>query len=315
MTQEENIQQDTPQSNTNETSQYDSLEEAVFGEGSKDITSSAFTSGNEGNTEPAPQGQPAVSNQGNAQTQASNDDTRYQYWQSQADKYKNELEAMQQQVNQQQQPVLPPQGAPQQAQPDGNNAQAFPPPPGKPQKPRTYNREEAYNDPSSDSARYLDELEGWRDDMNEYNTLKSEYNTAVIEDKFNAMQAQRVEAAKRQQAAQQAAAQEHEIKTHLTGHYGMQENEAKDFMTKMSDPNSITIDNLVQLYRLQGSANTEKQNVATPSEAFTQTQNAQQVPSPMGVMPSGNTNVDGRSAEDKIMDTMIGNFNSKNPWK
>ena len=53
----------------------------------------------------------------------------------------------------------------------------------------------------------------------------------------------------------------------------------------------------------------------TPSDSFTQTKNAQQVPSPMGVMPSGNTNTDGRTFEDKIMDTMIGNFNSKNPWK
>jgi hypothetical protein len=44
-------------------------------------------------------------------------------------------------------------------------------------------------------------------------------------------------------------------------------------------------------------------------------QNAQQVPSPMGVMPSGQSNADGRSVEDKIMDTMVGNFNSKNPWK
>ena len=54
---------------------------------------------------------------------------------------------------------------------------------------------------------------------------------------------------------------------------------------------------------------------AKPSETFTQTKNAQQVPSPMGVMPSGNTDTDGRTFEDKIMDTMIGNFNSKNPWK
>ena len=54
---------------------------------------------------------------------------------------------------------------------------------------------------------------------------------------------------------------------------------------------------------------------AQPSDAFTQVKNAQQVPSPMGVMPSGNTDTAGRTFEDKIMDTMIGNFNSKNPWK
>jgi hypothetical protein len=54
---------------------------------------------------------------------------------------------------------------------------------------------------------------------------------------------------------------------------------------------------------------------AQPSDSFKQVQNAQQVPSPMGVMPSGQTNNDGRSLEDKIMDNLVGNFNSKNPWK
>ena len=311
MTQEDNIQQDTPQESTNE---FASLEEAVFGnESSSDNVSSAFTSGNEGNTEPAPQGQPEVSTEENTQEPVqtnTNDETRYQYWQSQADKYKNELATLKQQPQQ-------PQAQPQAPVEPEIKAETFPPPPNKPQRPRTFNREEAYNDPSSESAKYVDELEGWRDDMNEYNTLKSEYNTAVIEDKFNKMEQERVNNVKRAQAQQQQAQQVSEIKSKLVGHYGMQEGEANDFMQKMSDPNSITIDNLVQLYRLQGSGNTQQppQSAPVPSQTFTQTQNAQQVPSPMGVMPSGNTNVDGRSMEDKMMDTMIGNFNSKNPWK
>ena len=64
-----------------------------------------------------------------------------------------------------------------------------------------------------------------------------------------------------------------------------------------------------------GNVNQGQPKNTGPSQTFTQTQNAQQVPSPMGVMPSGNTNVDGRSVEDKMIDKMIGNFNSKNPWK
>ena len=64
---QDNIQTDTPQEGANE-QQYNSLEEAVFGgditEGSNDV-SSAFTNGNEGNTETAPAetGQPEVSNE------------------------------------------------------------------------------------------------------------------------------------------------------------------------------------------------------------------------------------------------------------
>ena len=153
--------------------------------------------------------------------------------------------------------------------------------------------------------------------MSEYNSLKQQYQTAVIEDKFNRMEQDRVNAAKRQQAAQKQAAQEAEIKSHVMGHYGMTESETTDFMSKMSDPNSITIDNLVQLYRLQNGGGAQQPAAQTqePSNAFQQTKNAQQVPSPMGVMPSGQPNADGRNFEDKIMDTMIGDFNSKNPWK
>ena len=308
---QDNIQVDTPQESSNEET-YTSLEEAVFGntEGSNDV-SSAFTSGNEGNTETAPveTGQPEVSNATeNIQTeQSDNDTTRYQYWQSQADKYKNELESIkQQQVPVQQQQIAEPEPT----------VEEFPAAPDRPQQPRTFNREEAYADPNSESARYLNELENWRDDMNEYNSLKSQYQTALIEDKFNKMENDRIEAAKRQEAAQMQAEQTANIKSHVMGHHGMNENEANDFMTKMSDPNSINIDNLVQLYRMQqGGAAPQNNAPAQPSASFQQTKNAQQVPSPMGVMPSGQSNADSRTMEDKIMDNLIGNFNSKNPWK
>ena len=160
----------------------------------------------------------------------------------------------------------------------------------------------------------MNELEGWRDDMSEYNTLKSQYQTAVLEDRFNQLERTRVEDAQRQQAAQQQAQQQAEVKKHVMGHYGMSESETQDFMTKMSDPSSVNIDNLVQLYRLQNGG-AQQQAPAQPSDNFTQTKNAQQVPSPMGVMPSGQNNTENKSFEDKIMDSLIGNFNSKNPWK
>ena len=280
MTQDNNIQQDTPQPSANE--EFTSLEEAVFGgEGSDSNVSGAFTSGEEGNANPAPQGQPGQENQ-NIPPQPNNDETRYQYWQSQSDKYKNELESLKQQVQQTQ--VQPQQAQPQEQVPaDTGGYDEFPPAPDKPQRPRTYSREEAYSDPSSESARYLDELEGWRDDMNEYNSLKSQYQTAVIEDKFNAMEQERINNIKRAEAQQKTAAQISEVKNHVMGHYGMNDNEANDFMQKMSNPNSITVDNLVQLYRMQNGGAAPQQNPAPaqPSEAFTQTKNSQQIPSPM----------------------------------
>ena len=317
---QDNIQTDTPQESSGE-QQYNSLEEAVFGaninEGSNDIAS-AFTNGTEGNTEPAPveTGQPEVSaNEEVSQpetTTTDNDKTRYQYWQSESDKKTTRIAELEKQLEEKQQ-------AQSQAAAPVENVEPvddFPGPPDRPQQPRTYNREEAYTDPNSESARYLDEVERWRDDMNEYNSLKSQYETALMQDKLKAFETQRVEEAKKQEAAQQKAAQMNEIKAHVMGHHGMTESETNDFMQKMSDPASITIDNLVQLYRMQnGNAAPQNNAPAEPSAAFQQTKNAQQVPSPMGVMPSGQSNADTKSFEDKVMDNLIGNFNSKNPWK
>jgi len=320
MTQNDNIQTDTPVEGANQ-EQYTSIEDAVFGDttGSDNNNISDIFNTNTGNQEEtkAPeQGQP-FTNEGvdkvdNAPAETDNDTTRYAYWQSQADKYKNELEQMKaSQPQAAQQPVAQPQEVPQE------QSNEFPPAPERPNRPRNFSREEAYTDPSSESARYLDSKEDWDEQMVEYNALHTQYQNAVLQEKFDKMENQRVEAAKRQEAAQVAAKQQAEITNYVTGHHGMNENEAKDFMTKMSDPSSINIDNLVQLYRMQqGNAAPQQSAVpAQPSQIFQQTKNAQQVPSSMGVMPSGQSNVDGRNIEDKIMDTMVGNFNSKNPWK
>ena len=84
----------------------------------------------------------------------------------------------------------------------------------------------------------------------------------------------------------------------------------------MSDPSSITVDNLVQLYRLQkgkgGGAPVNPGQSPQPSPFFQQAQRAQQVPQPMGVQPTAGNNQ--APAEDQIMDNMIADFNSKNPW-
>ena len=304
---QDSIQGDTPQG-TNQEAQ--SLEEAVFGssEGSSNVEN-AFTSPEEsGETEQAPvTGQPQVS----GETTADNDEKRFQYWQSQADKLRNENEKLKQMAQQQAAPPVNNQTQPEPQQ----NVESFPPPPVKPQRPRAFNRDEAYSDPSSESARYLDEVEEWRDNIGEYNSLKTQYQTAILEEKFNQVEKSRQNDIKRAQAAQAQRQQQAEVVNYVTGHHGMTQEEAGDFLQKMSDPSSINIDNLVQLYRLGNSGATQQTAPPSPSPSFEQTKNAQQVPSPMGVMPSGQSNVDSASMEDKIMDTMIGNFNSKNPWK
>ena len=312
-------QENVQDPNTQQQPEYESLEEAVFGEINDDgfannTIESAFTDGNEGTPEPAPEGQPVQENVEKPQEpvqEVNNDEKRYQYWQSEADKAKAENQQLREQLNRQ------PSTEPSQAEePLMQEPEAFPPPPDKPQAPRNYSREEAYNDPQSESARYLDEVESWRDDMSEYNTLKTQYQGAIMEERFQMQEEERVANVQRQQAQQKQSAQAAQIKEHVMGHYGMTESETTDFMNKMSDPKSLNIDNLVQLYRLQqGGAPNQDTTNPMPSSDFQQVQNAQQVPSPMGVMPSGQGNTDERTFEDKVMDNLIGNFNSKNPWK
>ena len=240
-----------------------------------------------------------------------NDDTRYQYWQSQAAKRENEMKAMQARMQNVQQPAQ--QFAPQQQQPE---VEEFPDPPEKPVKPRNFNRQEAYEDASSESARYLDESEEWRDNMDEYNTLRVQYENAITQEKIQNQEAQRRQYEAQRQAQIQQNQQMNEVNELVQGHYGLSPEESKEFIETMSNPSSITVDNLVQLYRLQkgngGGAPVNPGQPAQPSPSFQQAQRAQQVPQPMGVQPTaGNTTA---PAEDQIMDNMISDFKSKNPW-
>tara|TARA_R110000824_G_scaffold95302_5_gene229270 strand:- start:9093 stop:10046 length:954 start_codon:yes stop_codon:yes gene_type:complete len=256
-----------------------------------------------------PQGQPV-------KPATSNDDTRFQYWQSQADTQKNENSHLRDELNQMkgQMNALSGQQAPAQQQAVQEDME-FPPPPEKPAKPGGFNREEAYSDPSSASAQYMDTVEGWRDDMDEYNTAKTNYNTMLVQERVEKIEETRVHEQKQREAQVQQGRQVAALKQHVSKNYNMNAEETQDFVSKMSDPKSISMDNLVQLYRMQqGSGNTTpNQNVGQPSDTFQQTQRAQQVPQPMGVQSSSGY-VEQGNTEDRIMDNIVGNYNKNNPW-
>jgi len=242
-------------------------------------------------------------------TSNENDERRYQYWQSQADKLKNENEALKQQQIAPQQPQA--QVAPQQPK-----QEEFPPPPSKPAKPAGFSREEAYTDPTSDSAKYLDGIEQWRDNMDEYRDLRTQYDNAVVQERLDAEDERRRQISIQRQQHDSAMAQQREAYEHVQGHYGLSPQDAQEFVQTMSKPESLTMDNLVALYRIQkGQGNTTEQSVPTqPSQAFQQAKNAQQVPSPMGVQPSGDNQVEGKNESDQIMDNLISDYKSRNPF-
>jgi len=242
-------------------------------------------------------------------TQNENDDRRFQYWQSEADKAKNEIADLKAQLTQQPQP--------QQAQPapaEQKAVEEFPPAPEKPETPMGFNRAEAMEDPNSASAQYLNKLDNWRDDTIQYNSLKNEYQTALVHEQLQKQETVRQDEIKKQQAYQQQQSQMNEVHQRVQGEFGLSNQEATEFVQTMSRPDSLTIDNLVQLYRMQkGSGQTVQTQPTGPSDTFNQQARAQQVPSPMGVLPA-QQNESTASAENNIMDSMISGYKKNNPW-
>ena len=238
----------------------------------------------------------------------SNDDVQYQYWQSQADKARNENEQMKTELEQLKAQSQKP-AAPEPEKQAVEEPEQFPDPPVKPQEPAGFNREEAYSDPYSESAKYLNTKEQWRDDMTQYNTLKAEYNSAIQQgyiDNMNAQQQQQREAY--EQYARQKAVMDN-VRQTVGSKYGADANTIDSFIKEMSKPEAISLDNLWKLYNLN-----HGQNQGKPSPAFNQTKNVQQVPSPMGVMPSADTQARTKSPEDMIMDGLIEDYKGSNPF-
>tara|TARA_Y100000592_G_scaffold79668_1_gene125685 strand:- start:811 stop:1764 length:954 start_codon:yes stop_codon:yes gene_type:complete len=245
-----------------------------------------------------------------------NDEKRYQYWQSEADKARNEnaqmaqrLQALEQQVNSQPQPTVD----------DREDDRSFPPPPPKPDRPRNFSRSEALEDPTSDSAKYMDEIDDWRDEMDDYNRLQSEYNLAIVEEEKQKIQDERNNIMRQQAEQQQRQQQMANIHTHLKNTYQASDEEISQFVEIMDKPESVTLDNLFKLYRLQtGNQTAPVQNVQAPltetskNDSFEQMKRAQQVPTSMGVIPSQGNQTG--TSEDSMMDSMISEYNKTNPW-
>ncbi len=268
----------------------------------------AFFEAKEETATEAPQKEQAPQAQETLSQDAKNDQRRYQYWQSQAAKRENELQALKAELAKTNEAPAETQAPAEQAE----TVQEFPPPPPAPKKPARYSREEAWSDPSSESAKYLDEKETWDADIGQYNELKHQYDLAVMQEKLDNQGKYLKHQEQQRQNKIEQGRQIEQISEHVQGHYGLTPAETQEFISTMSNPESISMDNLVQLYRMQKGGSQQPQSQG-PSQEFKQAQNAQQIPSPMGVMPAqGNqSNV---SDEDSIMDELINSHKTKNPW-
>ena len=267
------------------------------------------------------------------ETPPTNDEIRYNYWQSEAAKAQNENQALKDQIAkvQQHMPAIEalnqnPQIAQQileaqQAQPGQTPDQGgFPQPPVKPEKPSYFNREEAYSDPRSESAQYLDSMEQWRDDMLSYNQMENQYQVAQVQETYDKkiQELEKVELQRRAHA--QKEAKDREIREYVGNNYGLGDN-LDGFIKEMGDPRSVNMQDLVGYYKYKhGIADIPTEQVvnqvatpvssAQPSQDFNQIKRAQSVPTPMGVQTaSQNTST---SPDDGFMDSLISTDKSNN---
>lgn len=262
--------------------------------------------------ETAPPETQVANEQGNPQ---DNDEKRYQYWQSEADKARNEKQELENRlIALESQQVQSAQAVQQTQEPEPDLS--FPPPPDKPGKPSGFSREDAYADPSSDSAKYLDSVESWRDDMDDYNRLHNEFNSALVEEERQKINQERQNIQRAEADKQQYQQQMGNIANHLRTNYNASDEEVNQFVQVMDKPESVSIDNLFQLYRMQsGNKTSENQPITetAPNESFEQMKRAQQVPSTMGVLPAQGSTAN-NTPEDNMMDGMVSDFNNRNPW-
>ena len=285
------------------------VDDVIFG-GEKGSVSEAFPDDTEqaivenSNVETVLQKEPSV------EVNPDNEEVRYQYWQSQADKLRNERDQLQNQFNTlaTQQPAQLPQEEPEVApEPE------FPSPPEKPQKPYNFSMDEAMSDPSSESARFVQTEQVWRDQMDEHKNLQFEYQMAMMQDERESIRKERQNDIQRRDADQQQTEQLNGVRSQIMDQYKVDSQVAEDFVRVMSDPSSISLDNLWKLYASDKGYGSPQQPANSPSGEFQQVKRAQQIPASMGVMPSQNRQNEG-SVEDKIIDSMIGDYNKQNPW-
>lgn len=247
-----------------------------------------------------------------------NDQVRYQYWQSQAAKLQNQVDEMKEyqpmvdylRTNPEAVQSLTP-GAKQQA-PASQEGQTeeFPPPPDRPEQPHGFSREEAFTDPTSASAVYLSEMDAWRDNMTQYNSLASQYQVAVLRESYDKKIKALEEVEGKRQEEVQAANKMTEIRQHVAANYDLGDN-VDDFIQTMNDPSSVSMDELVEYYKYKkGIANNAPVAPKAPSNAFNQVKRAQSVPQPMGVQPAqGNTPSE---PSNDFMDALLKNNNKQN---
>lgn len=225
--------------------------------------------------------------------EAKEDDSQFQYWQSQADKTKAEMEALKAEME-----ALKSQSA----QPQQETSEPKLVKPTKPVKPADYDYSEALADPDSSSAKFLASKEDYLEQMSDFILKKDE------------IREQQMTKAQEEQLARQ---QHQDTLTQLQTKYNYSPEQANDFVSQMSSPESLSLDNLVKLHQLnQGNAPQITEQVSPEAQQKQQLMKQRQeklsIPKPIGVQQGQSVQSPSKNVEDKMMDAMLGDFNKRN---
>jgi hypothetical protein len=221
----------------------------------------------------------------------------YQYWQSQADKKSTEVEVLKSQMSELISKVTSPESQPVKEETVKIEK------PVKPNKPANFSHSEALDDPESDSAKYVDSREQYMDGM-------VDYTSSVETERLQMMQAQ--------QAEQQKTQRDQTVISDLQRDYNYTPKQANDFMTKMTSPDSLSLDNLVRLHQMDMNVGSQEIQQVSPQarekQALMQSrQEKLSIPTPIGVQPGASTQ-SSKTVEDQLMDSMVTTYKKKNPF-
>ena len=181
------------------------------------------------------------------QSPAKEDPSRFEYWQSQADKVKGELSATQQELAYyREQAMQAAQQSPSNGQPVEQAQETSLKPPVKPEKPVNYNEVDAYNDPESASFKFRMQKEQYQDDYLSYMETRDANREAEYAKKY-------------QQAMleQEAHSLRSNAYNHVVSNYGWDQSRANDFVQWASNPANVTVDHLAKLFQMKDAPNAQ----------------------------------------------------------
>ena len=227
------------------------------------------------------------------ETSSKDDSTRFEYWQSQADKAKGELGTIRKELDYYKNSLAPveqmirnnPQVLDQLEQtPSNEQPQAYPnglqetslKEPSAPERPHSYNEVDAYNDPESDSFKYRLAKENYRDEYLGYLQKKDQVREEEMQQAYQ-----------QQMQQQQAQMIQRQAMSHAVNNFGWDQTKAAEFVAWSQNPQNLTMDNLAKLFELRTNADpvvqqrkTEMQNqaerLAVPKTAAVQTGKTEQ---------------------------------------